>query len=105
MAIKVEQALVKANEQNFEFKSVRIEKIKSGIGLNSLEELQATVIFNVKNENGLIVDIASIKYTGNDYNTFWTNFNSGQFLYEEFVSKKSIQVQITNAVESDFLNG
>lgn len=104
MAIKVEQALVKANEQNFDFRSITIGKRKKGLSLTEEEELYADVYFDIKDENGTIVATERMVYTGENYNTFWSNFNSGQFLYEELVSKKSIQLTLTNAVEADFLN-
>lgn len=102
MAITINEELVVASEQNYSFKSVTILKEKKLLGT---VELKAIVAFDIIDQNGKVVSSHVIKYTGSDYNTFWTNFNSGKFLYEQLVLDRDLDIEVDNSIENDFLNG
>lgn len=92
MAIIVNEPLVLAQSQSVRFDSLSIVRTNSG--------MRAVISFSVLDENNNVVSQKRKEYNGADFNTFWSNFNSGIFLYEEL----NLGVTVPGSVESEFQN-
>lgn len=55
-------------------------------------------------QNSNVIGTKVISKTGQEYNTFWDNFNSGRFLIEEFITQNNIQFDIPDTIEEEFIN-
>lgn len=95
--ITINQPKIVAQEQIIKFDECHITGGARG-------DLRALVSFVVENENGERIDNLYIEYSGSDYNQFWTDFNSGKFLFDELVKEKGLEVDVPNEVEQEFLN-
>lgn len=91
------QQKVVAQLQDFIFDEVHVTGGVSG-------EFRATVSFIVNNENGERIDNKYLIYSGEDFNTFWGNFNSGEFLYQQLVEKEELEVTVPKDIEESFVN-
>lgn len=95
MAFILQEQKVIANEQRFEFTNITIDR--SGEG-----KLTARVSFNIFNEKNQSLGSDTLSYEGEAFNTFWTDFTSGSFLYNELAKRHKIQTTVE--AESDFTN-
>jgi len=91
MALNLNVPVVLASSQVIEFKSVLIEK--SG-GQNV-----AHLSFKVTNQAGELLPSIHKFYSGEDFNTFWSAFNSGTFLYTQLGEDIG-----QTSFESEFIN-
>lgn len=98
MSIQINEEIVLAKTQTIEFQLLRIEK--DSISGNVF----ASVVFSVVNERGEVIGQKSLNYTGEEFNTFWSGFTSGKFLFDEVVEKENIDVVVPPSVELDFIN-
>lgn len=95
MAILIEQEKVVATSQEVTFDSCTIYN-RNG--------LVADVLFKVLNENGAVIEEILLTYEGEEFNTWWENFNSGKFLYDDLVTRKSFSVEVPESIEAEFTN-
>lgn len=96
--MKINQQKIIAQSQEFIFDEVHI------VG-GGAKNLAAIVSFIILDENGKRVDTKVIEYRGEDFNTFWDNFNSGKFLYEELVANEGFDVEVNEKdAEDSFVN-
>jgi hypothetical protein len=49
-------------------------------------------------------EIISITKVGEDYNTFWTNFNNGTYLFEVISESIGVEFNLPDNFEDSFLN-
>jgi hypothetical protein len=96
MSFEIDKPIKVAEKQILSFRSVEIISGQNG--------LEGHVSFSVKNENGEYLDPVRRSYYGADFNTFWTAFNSGTFLYTEIAEIKGEEIPEGVSFESDFLN-
>lgn len=97
MAVLIEQPLILAEAQNKKFQSVTISRDRDG-------GLVAVVIFDILCPNsGNKLKEEVLTYTGEEYNTFWANFNTGTYLYQE-LTKDLEDFELPEDLENDFLN-
>ena len=96
MPIIINEPIILTEEQNKSFQTLVIAK-------NQENELIARITFTISDNNGTIVKDETLTYTGIAFNEFWSNFNSGKYLYEE-LTKNEIDVTVSDDVESDFIN-
>jgi hypothetical protein len=96
MAIELNTPYVLANTQKIVFSRVSIENIET--------ELRASLWFDILNEAGKRIGTKTYSYVGDDFNTFWTNFNTGKFLYDEFARQESLEIDVPETVETEFTN-
>ena len=97
MPILIEEPIVLAESQDKIFKSVTISK-------NSEGKLQAAVVFDVLcPESGAKLKEDVLVYEDEAYNTFWSNFNTGTYLYQE-LTKDIEGLELPENLEEDFLN-
>lgn len=94
--IQAEQPIVKTITLTYEIAHILIQKLNG--------EWSADVQTTVKDQNGNFVESLVNTYTGNNYNTWWDNFNSGRFVIEEIISKNSLNAIIPPTIEEDFIN-
>lgn len=66
--------------------------------------LSAVVVFGVGDTDGNQYPDAVLRYSGSNYNTFWANFNTGTYLYDELARAQGITLPAPNADESEFVN-
>lgn len=97
MSITLNQKRTVAQSQEFKFDEVHITGGAKG-------ELTAVVSFVVNDENGNRIDTQVLTYKGEDFNTFWENFDSGEYLYQELVEKEELAVSIPEDIEESFVN-
>ncbi len=97
MSLEIDQPLIVATSQTIVFSDLQIQN-DANLGLI------AVIRFVVKDDQGNQVDTKTIRYSGEEYNMFWNNFNSGKFLYEQLVTKDTLPVSVPDSVENDFLN-
>jgi len=96
MPIIINRPVVIAEVQHKKFSSVVIRRLPN-------DKLEAEVHFDVLNEEGAPVASDTLRYAGEDFNTFWASFNSGKFLYEELV-KTETDITVPDAIEEEFSN-
>lgn len=92
--IVINEPIILSQSQKKVFHHVIVEKVNG--------KLEARVAFNVLDQDDNIVKSELLIYAGEDFNTFWSNFNSGKFLYEELV--KGSDIEVPAEVEDEFLN-
>lgn len=95
MAFELNEQKVIAQKQVFKFDTLVLRDVNG--------QKQAEVVFKIMDETGTQIGVDSLKYDGDSFNTFWTNFNSGTFLYQELALKLNSQVA-PNSLESEFVN-
>lgn len=95
MALEINEPKVVAQSQKYSFESVTIRKINT--------KLSAILTFGVYDESNKRIDTVTKLYTDDEFNEFWTNFNSGKFLYEELVRKEALSVTVPDSTEDDFI--
>mgnify|MGYP006921448156 FL=1 len=95
MPIVINQPIILTESQKKKFHSVTITRL----GDNNLI---AKVIFHIicPNSNTFIKEEV-LSYSGEEYNTFWENFNGGAFLYEELV--KNQDIELPEDLENEFM--
>jgi len=99
MSVKINKPLVVTTEQTFEFYSYTLTRHNGNVISN--------IVFNILDTNGKRVDTKSIRLDGADHNSFWTDFNSGKYLFETLLTKigESDEIQnISNTIEDYFIN-
>lgn len=97
----IENKPIKLTEtQNIKFNTVSVTKDTLKVD----GSLMAIVTFDVIGDSELTVSEMKLIYRGEEFNTFWANFNSGKFLYDELKLQKELEATVTNEVENDFIN-
>lgn len=94
--LTINEPLTIATLQNIKFDELHITGGNEG-------KLSAQITFIVTNEKGERVDTKLVQIAIADFNDFWTNFNTGIFLYEQ-LSKVGVKQAIDASVETDFVN-
>lgn len=97
MGILVEQPQTIVQSSEYKFSSVVIRNIP-------MKGLVASVKFDVLDQNGVKISEKSIIYSGEEYNAFWADFNSGKYLYIQLAEKENLNVNPGDELESDFIN-
>lgn len=96
--LTINQPIVLANSHTIEVIGIHISRE------NYYPHWQAVITLAIRNEKGEDLKQDIIRYQGEDFNTFWINFNSGKFLYDEYVSKNALALTVPSNVEDDFTN-
>lgn len=65
---------------------------------------RAEVQTNVTDKDGTIVETIVQKYEDENYNGWWSTYNSGKVLVENLVAEKNIDAVIPADIENDFIN-
>ena len=97
MPIELNEPKIIATTQKIVFKGLHINR-------DSADKLNATVTFEILDENGKQVSHEFLNYSGEEFNQFWNDFNSGTFLYQNLAIKKSLNPLENNSMEDDFVN-
>lgn len=95
MAVTIEEQKVVAQSQRFVFENLVIQRLGN--------DLTANIQFAVYNERNERVGTHNYEYRNEQFNTFWNEFNSGKFLYEELVKKSQLNMQLDASIENDFV--
>lgn len=95
--LTINQPKVIAETQDFQFDELHITGGANG-------QLVATISFIVNDENGKRIDTKVLTYSGEEFNTFWSDFNSGKYLYEQLVEKQELDVTVPSSIEESFEN-
>jgi hypothetical protein len=94
--ITIDKPVVISEKQKIVFKELTI------ISHNSLS---AVLTFENQTLDGTILQHYNLTYSGEDFNTFWKNFNTGTFLFQELNRVKNLGLDIeNNSQEEDFTN-
>jgi hypothetical protein len=96
MGIELNQPVVIANNQKIECTSIILNKNEKG--------WCAEINFSILNEEGQQIGKKSIEYKEEEFNNFWSNFNSGKYLYDELINKNNLQINSSEELEHDFEN-
>jgi hypothetical protein len=69
-------------------------------------QLSVTIIFNQYDSLGVKIDNLFFTAYGQDYNTFWQNWTTGKYLYQQLQLRdsKGNLIPIPGYVERDFIN-
>lgn len=65
---------------------------------------KATIQTSVTDEEGKRIDTLVNEFTGQEYNEWWNDFNSGQFVIQKIIELNNIDANIPETIEQDFLN-
>jgi hypothetical protein len=95
MVLELNEVKTVAQSQRFVFENLVIQR--QGISLSANVQF---AVFNEKNER---IATQNYQYQDEAFNEFWTNFNSGKFLYDELVKKSMLPIAVDAAIESDFV--
>ena len=98
MSIIINAEVTRITTQEYKFASVSIRKEIL------TQKLMAVVSFDKIDQNGKKIDTVSITYKNDEYNTFWTNFNNGTYLYSELNTHQHLNVNPLPEMEQDFKN-
>ena len=101
--MEINKPIVLTSKQTIKINNINIQRVTAPpmVGQSGL---MATVKFDVIGDNGKVVQTKTLTYKPSEFNAFWTDFNSGKFLYEELVEKQNLDVVVPNSVEQDFVN-
>ena len=94
--LEIAEQKIVATTQKLEFNSLMMIKTTEGF--------VAKVTFFVKNEKNKIVETIQKTYKKSEYNAWWTDFNSGKFLYEEIVKDYYPNKTVPDTIEQEFVN-
>lgn len=95
MVLEIDTPIILANKQQVKVSAVHID----------WDSYVAAIDFSILDEAGNTVKEETIQYMPNEFNEFWQNFNSGGFLYQEYVRKKNITLEVApKDDEEEFLN-
>jgi len=93
---KINIPIIKPKTQIYKLESVNINKNNN--------ELTSTIIFGIYDEKNVRISSLTKMYKGEEFNTFWENFNTSKCLYEEVTSIEKINLLVPKKVEDDFKN-
>jgi hypothetical protein len=97
VTIPAETIIIPAKSASLKFRSILIKKDK--------EELFAVLTFMRIDANGMQAGADHvITLKGAEYNTFWNDFISGSFVYEQLSAIAGAPVVASDAMEAEFLN-
>lgn len=65
---------------------------------------QADVQYSVYDQDNNFIESILLSYTGEEYNQWFDNYNSGKFLLEELIVKKQLNADIPLGIEQEFIN-
>ena len=65
---------------------------------------KAVVQTAVKDENGESQNTLVNEFTGEEYNQWWNDFNSGEFVIQKIIELNNLDVSIPEKIENEFLN-
>jgi hypothetical protein len=86
MVLELNEVKTVAQSQRFVFENLVIQR--QGISLSANVQF---AVFNEKNER---IATQNYQYQDEAFNEFWTNFNSGKFLYDELVKKSMLPIAV-----------
>jgi hypothetical protein len=95
--VTINEQIILANEQRYEFSRLVISR-------QSDNSLVGEVLFNIRNENNDVVKTASYRLAGEEFNTWWANFNNGTYLFQYLFTKLQKDVTLNESVEASFVN-
>lgn len=95
--IQIDQQVVLANKQIISFDEYNLRVGHEG-------ELESTIRFMVKNENGNLIRPITFNLRGEEHNEFWKNFNDGCYLYSLLAQREGLTFTSSEEVENSFLN-
>jgi hypothetical protein len=95
MTVTVSEQKIVAQSQRFVFENLVIQR--------QGENLSANIQFAVFNEKNERIGTHNYDYRNEQFNTFWADFNSGKFLYEELAKKSQLNMQLDESIENDFV--
>ncbi len=102
--ITVTKPAIEETNNTILFEEINIKVIRDKREGIDIKEISAKLSFGVFDSNGNRVDNLSIVYTGEDYNNFWMNFNTGRFIYSELIASKGLTAEIPENIETEFVN-
>lgn len=83
-----------SQKQDYRFASMRIENNGNG--------MFAVLRFNVYGDKGEYLAQEEVVFIGEDFNSFWSDFTSGKYLYDKFFQLKEIGVSVDDSIELEF---
>lgn len=83
-----------SQKQDYRFASLRVERNGNG--------MLAVLLFNVYGDNGEYLAQEDVTFLGNDFNSFWSDFTSGKYLYDKFFQLKEISASVDDSLELEF---
>lgn len=97
MPIESTKEIVLAESQTISFRDLHIHRTVTG-------ELTAETVFDVLDQNGVLVSTYRHRYEGEEYNTWWASFNNGKYLYQEINTAQNLDADVADETEDDFIN-
>lgn len=94
--ITIEQELLRTSTQTYRIGAIYLTNTKDRGWI-------AEIMFEIFDNNNNVIGTIVIPKTGQDYNQFWDDFNSGEYLYQLLVQHLNIQTELPN-VEQEFVN-
>jgi len=64
----------------------------------------SVVTYTMYNENNEFIDTYELRYSNEDYNKWFNDYNSGVFLLQNLLNAKNITATLDNNVAEEFLN-
>lgn len=88
---------------------IKIEQITYSIGSVNLIKTRdrgwiAELMFEKFDSNNNLIGTKIISKTGQDYNEFWNNFNSGSYLMELLIQEEKLNIKLSSDLENEFIN-
>jgi hypothetical protein len=96
--ITLNEQIIIANTQNWVVANIRQDYDKE----NKL--WSALVVYSAYNENNEFVDSYEMRYTNEDYNKWFNEYNSGSYLLQNLIKAKELNAKIDSNIDSEFLN-
>lgn len=93
--MQIDQPIILATSQNVICTGFNMQKMGAS--------WTASITFKIDDQDGQFVKNISVKVTADQWNTFWTNFTSGAFLYQTLITDQGITATAP-VTDSDFVN-
>lgn len=82
--------------QNYEIVNILQQKIDG----QWRAEIQSVVL----DDNGNIIDTVLQEYSGESYNNWFRDYNSGSFLVQNLITDENLNIAVPPNIEDEFIN-
>lgn len=95
--ITIEKEILKVNSQTYKIATVYLTNTRHKGWI-------AEIMFEIFDENNSIIGTTVVSRTGLDYNKFWSEFSSGEYLYKLLLEQEGLNVTLPKDIEKEFVN-
>ncbi len=95
--ITIEKEVIKTNTQTYKIGSIHLINTRDRGWI-------AEIMFEILDENSQAIGTTIVSKTGLEYNQFWKDFSSGEYLYKLLIEQEKLEVKLSEEIEKEFVN-